>query len=217
MKRKILNVYLGIVFTLACVFTSCSNSNSSGSGSSIFDEDISLFNDSEVNISVSSSEFILSDGVWTYACEMTGEYSDIPPLEAKSFITLKIDNNGSTYQYEKGEWNLRHTIPAGVSDAEIEEVIEDLKTSNQHLGIYIKDADVYRDGNYINIKKALTQQEIEQIGNINLSTSELKKLFYVNHDSIVKTNIERTKYKITVEENTTSSRERATVWLIKQN
>lgn len=227
MKKNVSGLILLIAFTTV-LFIGCNNpsssngssSGSSGSGSSgtNFNNDISLFDDSEVDISTRVSRITLSDGTWKYACDAVDEYPNTTPLEMRSFLTLTVSNNGNNFKPTTMEIIIRKKIPEGTSDAEINEVIEETKNDDYFLGdVYIKGADVYREGNYLYIAKTYSQQEINQLYGSGHSTQLFNQIFYANHSSsIVKTNSERTKYKITVNERSGSERINATVWILKQ-
>jgi len=215
---KKLSVLFSIFAVLMAVtFTSCTPEVSEEMDS--FTEDISLFNDNEVNILVNSASGItLSDGIWTYACDGIDEFQNTTPLEMRSFLTLQISNNGSTVHRTSMNILIRKKIPAGTTEAEINEIIEETKNEDYFLGyLYIKGANVYRDGNYLYLNKTYSTQEIETLEGAENSTQIFNQLFYVNHpSSIVKTNTEKTKYKITVNETSGNERLNAKVWIIKQ-
>lgn len=217
--KKIQPVFISLfLISLFFALFGCSNPSSSdndnSAGSNNFSDDISLFNDNEVNILVNSASGItLSDGIWTYACDGIEEFQNTTPLEMRSFLTLQISNNGSTCHRTSMNILIRKKIPAGTTEAEINEIIEETKNEDYFLGFYTKGANVYRDGNYLYLNKTYSTQEIETLEGAENSTQIFNQLFYVDHpSSIVKTNTEKTKYKITVNETSGNAK----VWIIKQ-
>ena len=180
---------------------------------------VEQFTPLDVDTAVADANSIeLSNGTWTYTCSATISTGSTPFI-CKSQLTLLVTDGGQTLHRTAMKLSLSRDIPLGVTEAEVEETIADLKTATYLEGIYIKNAEVTRVGNTIYLIKTYTASEIQmlerQVPAKNNKTQLFNEIFYSQVNSIVKTNKDKTKYYIYVNHVENGSTTLATVYIMK--